>query len=368
MGVRGKETEKAGRKHVFLTGAFGGVGEWALRELLELDYEVTCFEKQSPLTLAKEKRLRKTLKFNTVWGDLTDATSVRTALQKSQATSVAHVAAVIPPLSIKNPELAFRVNVGGMRNLSETAKQLGTIERFVFVSSYSVHGPGNPARQLPPWTGETPVNPQDDYGRQKVEAEDILRASGLRWCIVRLCGVLPIDIADSDPDMQKFSFILSYDRRCQAIDVRDAGLAVANAAHFPGLEGKTFDVGGPGESWRQTGGAMTAALVSSLGLKPLPKEAYRLPDPEIDESWFYENWVDTTPSQAALRYQRYSFEEYLGELKRRVGFRRVVIGLLAGFIYRRQLAQSPYWGKAPCPDSRPFAQAASELLNPGKAA
>jgi nucleoside-diphosphate-sugar epimerase len=361
-----KMPSKGPPRRVFLTGAFGGVGEWALRELLLKGCEVTCFDKQTPATKRKADRLSKTLHFTTIWGDLTDRASVMSALAACRPSAIAHVAAIIPPLSVINPDLAYRVNVGGMENLTSVAQILGGVERFVFVSSYSVHGPCNPNRDPAPWTGATPVNPQDDYTHQKVKAETILRASALPWCIVRLCGVMPLELGGMHPATQLFSLTLPYDRRSQGIDVRDAGLAVASAAVAEGVSGQAFDVGGPGSDWRQTAGILSAALASAIGMKPVPREAYRLPDPEVDESWYFENWVDTSASQAALNYQRYSRGDYLEELRRRLGFGRLIAGVLAGPIYRKQLKDSPYWGKPQTPDGRKWSVAAAEILKSWK--
>jgi nucleoside-diphosphate-sugar epimerase len=349
-------------KRAFLTGAFGMVGEWVLRELLALGYEVTCFDKASPVTQKKAQKLAKSLPFKAIWGDLTDQACVMSALGQAKPTHIAHVAAIIPPLSVKNPGLAYRVNVEGTRNLVAAAELLQNLQRFVNVSSYSVYGPCNPNRNPPLWTSATPLNPQDDYATQKAEAEKIVRTSRLPYTIVRLCAVLPVERGDMDPDSMLFSYILPYDRRSQAIDVRDAALAITKALHLSGLEGRAFVVGG-GEGWKMTGGDMSNKLTGALGMPPAPREASRLPDPNVDASWFYENWVDTSESQSVLQYQRYSFDEYLAEFRRRMGPVRFILPLFAGALQKSMLKQSPYYGKAQLPDSRTFAEAASEVLN-----
>jgi nucleoside-diphosphate-sugar epimerase len=350
-------------RHVFLTGAFGMVGEWVLRELLDLGYQVTCFDKAGSSTQKKAQKLKKRLTFTTIWGDLTDQASVMSALGLAKPTHIAHVAAVIPPLSVKNPGLAYRVNVEGTRNLVNAASLLQNLKRFVNVSSYSVYGPCNPHRNPPLWTSDTPLNPQDDYARQKADAEKIVQASPLPYTIVRLCAVLPIERGDMDPDAMRFSYLLPYDRRSQAIDVRDAALAIAKAVHLPGLDSRAFVVGG-GEGWQVTGGEMSNRMTGALGMPPAPREASRLPDPDVDASWFYENWVDTSESQSVLQYQRYSFDQYLGEFARGLGPARFIMPLFAKAIQKTMLKQSAYYGKPQAPDSRPFAEAASALLRP----
>lgn len=362
MEMQQSPTSSESKKRVFLTGAFGSVGEFVLRELLALGYEVVCFDKASPATQKKAAKLSRALAFKTVWGDLTDRAGLMTALGQADPNIVTHVAAVIPPLSFKNPDLAKRVNVEGTRNLVAAAEYLGKTERFVLVSSYSVHGPCNPHTNPSPWTSSSPLNPQDDYANHKAQAEEMVKSSALPSCIVRLCAVFPVEQSGMDPDNTLFSFVLPYDRREHAIDVRDAGLAIAKASHLPNLEGRIFDVGG-GDGWFGIGGELASKLVSALGIAPMPREATRMPDPKVDDSWFYENWVDTSESQAVLGYQRYTFDEYLAELKRRLGPARLILPLLAGALRKKMLKLSPYYGKPQMPDSRPFAEAAADVLN-----
>lgn len=353
--------QKMEKKRAFVTGAFGSVGEWLVQDLVKLGYAVTCFDVDTEVSRKKEHKLRKVVKFTTIWGDLTDAQSIDEAIEKSNPNYIAHVAAIIPPISILRPTLAEKVNVGGTTNIVSAARKLANLERLVLVSSYSVYGPCSPHLDRPKWTSQTPVNPQEEYAEHKVKAEAIVRESGLNYCVVRLCAVFPIDNPPRSPATLKFSFALPYDRREHAIDVRDAAYAVARAVHVPGIDGRTFVIGG-GDGWYGTGGELTGQLMSSAGLKPFPREAYRTPAPYIEESWFFENWVDTTESQAVLKYQRTSFPQFLKDRKKRMGLAAVILPLMAGSIFIKLIKESPYYGKPQEPDIRPFAEAVHELL------
>ncbi|EHJ62869.1 hypothetical protein NSU_0163 [Novosphingobium pentaromativorans US6-1] len=346
-----------------LTGAFGEVGGWLIGELIGQGFRVTCFDIPSDASRQKEQVLRKTHAFDTVWGDLTREEDVRALIGKVRPDVVVHAAAIIPPATFRLPDLAEAVNVGGTRALIEACKSEVPRARFVLVSSYSVHGPSNPHRNPAPWDGATPLNPQDDYARQKVEAEGIVRASGLEHVIVRLCAVFPIERGGFNPDVLRFTFLLPYNRREHAVDVRDAALAIAKAASVPEAAGGTFDIGG-GEGWSGIGGEMLNRLNESFGLAPLPREAFRAPDPESDQSWYYENWVDTAASEQVLRYQRTSFAEFLKERRRRAGFSKYVIALMRGRIKRKLLKLSPFYEPRAGVDSASFEQAAKRVLGP----
>jgi nucleoside-diphosphate-sugar epimerase len=342
------------RKKAFVTGGLGNVGEWVLRELTALGFDVACFDLQSPGNVKKAKQLGKDIRFQILWGDLTSGASVEAALDASMPDVIVHVAAIIPPLSVRNPSLAHKVNVGGTQTLLKCGQARG-IERFIFVSSYSVLGPCNPHRDPPMWTSATVPNPQDDYAKQKVEAEALVKASGLDFTIVRLCAVFPLGMSATPADMMRFNFLLPYDRREQGIDVRDAALAIAKAAQVPAALGRTFVVGGP-QGWQRTGGELSGAAMASAGIRPFPRDAYRLPDPNVDESWYFENFVDTSESQAVLGYQRYAFTDYLAESRRRMGFVRFIMPLIAGGARASFLKHSPYLGKTQTPDPTPFAE------------
>jgi hypothetical protein len=111
------------------------------------------------------------------------------------------------------------------------------------------------------------------------------------------------------------------------------------------VAGKMFDVGGPEEDCRLTGAGTMAKILDSRGLPPMPESAFRKADPEVDHSWYYEDWVDTKPSQAALKYQEHSFSEYLEFMRKQAGFQRVLFKLISPLIAGQLVKDSPYYGK-----------------------
>lgn len=348
-------------KTIFLTGSFGNAGEHILLHLLNMGYKVLCFDLKTPNNEKKEKRLAAQNSFETIWGDLRKEAQLNQQLLKHQPDIIIHNAAIIPPVTYLNPKLAQEVNVGGMKHLINSAKNLSHPPKFIFISSYSVHGYRNPHKQYPLLTGNTPVNPGDNYGKQKVAAENLLQATNLPWTIIRFPAVLGTDPnANQHPATMKFSFLLPLDRREHGIDVRDAGLAVANAVAADTIQ-QIFDIGGD-ESWKITGKQLMAALFKIRGLATLPDSAYRQADPAVDESWYYEDWIDTSHSQKVLNYQNHTFEDYLETLQKNVGFQRYFLKLMSPLISKKLLKDSPYYGKTPMVDSRPFWETVCEIF------
>ena len=170
----------ADARRVLLTGAFGTVGGETLKALVHAGYRVTALDVRSDASTARQAQLAKTLDFETAWVDITDKAAVGSLLTTSGFEAILHVAAIIPPLAYTRPDLARAVNVDGTRNLIEAAEGLDPKPRFIYTSSYSVHGPRNPHRGLPPLTAESPVAPADNYACHKLECE---RAPVEPWAV-----------------------------------------------------------------------------------------------------------------------------------------------------------------------------------------
>lgn len=337
------------RRKVLVTGAFGNVGGHVVRHLVEAGDSVVTLDVHSPVNDAKQQALAKDLSFKASWIDLTDADAVGELIAAEEPEAIVHVAAIIAPTAYLIDKKAEAVNVGGTRNLLDAAAALSARPRFVFTSSYSVHGPRNPYRNLPPITGATPVDPRDTYGCHKVLAEQMVRASGLDWAIVRLPAVWSVDAGwGSSPEFLKFSFLLPEDRNETAIDARDAALALANATRRD-VVGRTLNVGGA-EGWSGRSSELMTALFSARGMAPIPSSAYRKVDREADDAWYYEDVVDTRESQEALDYQKHTLDEYFSAIRPSAAA-RVVLKVAGGAIGKRLAKGSPYYGTEQTPDT-----------------
>jgi len=347
---------------VLLTGAFGNVGEYTLRALVAEGHDVVAFDTRSDATVAKAARLQGELRFRTVWGDLADSTTTRQAVIDARPDAILHVAAVIAPIAYVRPELAHRVNVEGTRNLIAAAKASGE-PRFVFTSSYSVHGPRNPHRGLPPIDGDTPVAPGDNYGRHKVTGERDTRASGLPWTVIRLPAVASLDPGfGRDPAFMRFASIIDPDQRRHGCDVRDVALAFTHSVEAD-VVGKDLVVAGDA-SWRLVARDHMQAILAARGLPPMPDSAFRRADPTVDDAWYFEDSVDTTRSQQLLDYQRHSFDDYLDAVRRSAGMSRYLLRLIGPMVMRGMVRNSPFEPSDPArPDTRSVWENVCELFD-----
>ena len=318
-------------KTVLLTGAFGNIGTHVLRHLLAAGHRVVC------LDLASDKNRRTAAAFGdrirVIWGDLLQPELIRAGLAGVDA--VVHMAGIIPPLSEHNPALATAVNVDATAGLIRAMEESGPARRLVFASSMGVAGQEQHRRQ-PPLTVNLPPSPSDHYGQTKVRCEELIRASTLQWSILRIAACPPMDLGTSDPTQLAIMFEASVDGRAEFVHMDDAGLAFANAVDCDAAIGKVLFIGG-GERCRTRALDFYNRLLGTMGLGPLKPEKFR-PGP----SYFFGDWLDTRESQALLRFQRHSLDDYFIALRQRVGFKRHLMRLVAPLANRHIEKHSPY--------------------------
>jgi nucleoside-diphosphate-sugar epimerase len=124
----------------FITGAQGCIGSWVVKTLVERGDEAVVFDRSDD-----SRRLRaiieqdKLSRVRFMTGDITDKTSVITALQSSRAQRVIHLAGLQVPTCKADPLTGGMVNVIGTLNLFEAVKSLG-IDSVVYASSAAVYG------------------------------------------------------------------------------------------------------------------------------------------------------------------------------------------------------------------------------------
>ncbi|UCG26424.1 MAG: NAD(P)-dependent oxidoreductase [Chloroflexota bacterium] len=232
-----------------------------------------------------------------------------------------------------------------MDQTAATALSIGP--QFVFASSYSIHGPRNPYRELSPLTAETPVNPDDNYGRHKAAGEQMVQSSGLPWTILRLPTVMATAKGwGQSIEFFRFAFLLPLDRRAHVLHSSDAGLALANAVDNERAVERLFVLGGPDENCRITRHDFFTGIGQARGI-PFPPSAFRLVDPNVDASWYYEDWVDTRESQEIPQYQNHTFADYLQHIRRQTRFARPLLRLFQPLVRRRVAKESPYYEEGP---------------------
>lgn len=337
---------------VLLTGAFGNIGLFTARALLARGFHVTTFDVGTPRTRKLAAELGPGTHTHARWGDIRDPSEVRRVVQAAQPDAVVHLAAVIPPPAYFDAALARAVNVDGTAHLLAAAASLASPPRIVLASSYTVHGSRNGARELPLLTASTPVAPADAYAGHKVEAELLVRRGGLPWVILRIGTCLPFQPSRADPRTLRMSFELPRRSRSHCVDQRDVGTAFANAVDADAL-GKVLLIGGDA-SHRTRQGEMVQGYHRALGLAPFLDEAYAVPDPAVDDAWYFEEWMDTSESQALLRFQRHTLADYFAAVGRANQIQALLLRPFGKLVRRQICKSSPYVGRPPTIHSTPI--------------
>ncbi|RDH79026.1 NAD(P)-dependent oxidoreductase [Mycolicibacterium moriokaense] len=320
---------------MLVTGAYGLVGRPVVRRLVDDGYRVvaTAHRTAKP-ALPAAVDVRRV--------DLTKPDQVSAVLADVSPSAVVHLAAWIPPTCYANRALARAVNVDATAALVRAAQALPRPPRFVHASSMAVYGSRNPHRFTDLLTVDTPLLASELYGCHKLEAENLVRASGLEWSILRLSGVITLEPLVDYGDFDSFYFgsLVPEDNRCHTVDARDVASAFAAAVATDATEEIFMIAGDDSHKWLQ--GDIGRAGCGAIGMGALVFPG-RPGDPDSDRDWYSLDWMDTTRSQQVLAFQRYSSSESYQEIRDRAGWRakanRVVAPVMATAMRRR----APYY-------------------------
>lgn len=319
-------------KPVLVTGAFGQVGTRCTRILLDRGRTVIALDLRTETSEAAAAELSRTQGRGSLipaFADLLDADAIDTLIATHQPGAIVHLAAVLAPLSYRNPVLSRTVNVGGTENLVRAAAALPEAPFFLLASSASVYGSVNPYRHPERITAQTAVNPIDQYGQDKMLAEAVLRDSGLPHAILRLAALLSPDMQSSfSGDHLVLMRATPGDNRMHSVDTRDVALAFANGIERASMiAGKTFVIAGD-ETHVHLHRAFEDDIMTAVGVGPLGPSASLPGDPDDDHGWSFTGWFDTAESQHLLGYQQHSWADTLAWLAEAQGRSRTVLRAL----------------------------------------
>lgn len=328
---------------IFLTGAFGNIGRHTLEELLQQGHEVTCFDLPTSANQRLAKYYQKFEPYQkqvkTVFGDVRYYTDTVDYLYQNDAAI--HLAAIIPPLSERNPELSKDVNLFGTRNIVEAMTRHPKQGPLIFASSVAVYGKKQFQEKQ---NGQTvcflddPVEPSDNYTEHKIKSEEQIKAKLPNWTILRL-GVVPPQIEFRvDPVLYE----IPLSTKIHFLHPKDAATAFANCigdnvTENAAVKQKTLLVAGD-ESCRVTYGTYLNNIFQTMGVSLPPGHCFT-------QEPYYSYWMDTTESQQLLQYQNHSFDDFLKEVTEKLGWRRQIIKYLHPFIERWMERKSPYGKK-----------------------
>jgi len=324
---------------VLVTGAFGLVGSATVKRLAADGRRVVATDLDIEANRKAATRLPAGVEVQ--YADLTDAGAVERMLDSVSPEAIVHLAAVIPPFIYMRKPLARKVNINGTDNLLRAAEKLANPPRFVLASSIAVYGSRNPHTVDGVLTADTPTNPADIYGANKVKAEKLVRAADLDWVILRLGGVMTVDLgAYLKLDNAYFEGLLPVDGRLQTVDVRDVAWAFGAATTAP-VVGETLLIGGD-DTHRHVQGDVASAMAAAMGLVGGVPTGLK-GNPNSDTDWFNTDWMDSSRAQEVLGHQHYSWPDMLTETADMMGWKRSILRLAAPLAHQLLQRRAPYY-------------------------
>jgi len=148
---------------ILVTGALGQLGTelvTSLQEMYGVDNVIA-----TDLHIPIENNFRG--RFTTL--DVTDSKKLAELVKANQITQIYHLAAILSANAEKSPQLAWKVNMDGLMNVLEIARN-EQIRKVYWPSSIAVFGPDSPKVNTPQ---DTIMNPNTIYGVTKVAGEKL---------------------------------------------------------------------------------------------------------------------------------------------------------------------------------------------------
>lgn len=150
-------------KRILVTGSVGQIGSeltMALRKRYGADNVVATGRKTAP-----SEELKSSGPFYFI--NVNDRASVEEVVKKHDIDTVYHMAAILSAVGEKNPSLCWDVNINGLYNVLEIARD-HEMARVVVPSSIAAFGPETPRVNTP---NDTILKPRTMYGVTKVAGE-----------------------------------------------------------------------------------------------------------------------------------------------------------------------------------------------------
>ena len=275
---------------ILVTGGAGRLGSELIKLITNKGDSAVAFD----LPQASWETIQGISGVEVFHGDVTNASNIAEACEVVDA--VFHLAALLPPSSEANRDLTMKVNVEGTRKIVETLRMKQNTP-MVFASTISTYG--ITAEEEPPIREDHLLMPHNNYSESKIEAEHLIRDSGVPHTILRIA---PISVAD----IVELPETIPYrgDQRVEFVHVTDAARALLSAFENQEARGETYNIAG-GASWRMNGRKYITEFYGALGVEI---------EPRFSEEYTALDWYDTSRSRF-LDYQKITFNEFLTMLR-----------------------------------------------------
>ncbi len=148
---------------ILVTGAGGQIGTELVLELRKIYKHVIASDLKEPNEILKNSGefIRLDVLFKNGLSD---------CVKRFKVTHIYHLAAILSATGEKNPEMAWRINMKGLRNILDVCVEQN-VRKLFFPSTIAVFGPTTPKQNTPQYTV---MEPNTIYGISKLAGE--------RWC------------------------------------------------------------------------------------------------------------------------------------------------------------------------------------------
>ncbi len=325
------------KKTVLLTGPTGNMGRETLKQLYaSKKYNLVLFsmpDKLSRVLLARYE-IDKSVKI--IWGDLTNFNDVQKAA--AGADIVLHVGALVSPAADRQPELAWKVNFIGTKNIVDAISQRKDKDNVKLVYIGTVAETGN--RAVPVHWGRVgdPLVPSayDYYALSKIAAERYVIESGLkRWVSLRQTGILHCRILYSQDGT---GFHQPLNNHLEWVTAHDSGRLMLNVCSddVPGeFWNNVYNIGG-GETCRLTAYEFCEKMFRVVGVKM--QTAYE-PNMFALRNFHGQYYLDSDVLENYLHFRSQSVDDMLGVVRQNLSPPMKAIRFLVGSVIKRKMTR-----------------------------
>jgi nucleoside-diphosphate-sugar epimerase len=156
-------------KKILVTGAFGLVGS-DLVPALQKKYG------KENVIASDNRDISEKFDGKAIKNDVRDIAALETIIKTNKITDVYHLAGLLSVGGEKNPDLAWDVNINGLKNVLELAKKYNF--KIFWPSSIAAFGPTTPKVSTPQHTS---IEPTTIYGVTKLTGELLCQYYFKRW-------------------------------------------------------------------------------------------------------------------------------------------------------------------------------------------
>ncbi|MEG0026066.1 MAG: NAD(P)-dependent oxidoreductase [Bacilli bacterium] len=288
-------------KKILLTGAAGSIGYETLKQLITTNHEITVLDLPTKNNKNKLEPLKNQITI--IYGNINNEETIKHAIKNKDI--IIHLAAIIPPLADKNPELTRQINYFGTLNIIKQIKSTNKNCFLIYSSSVSVYGD----RINNPWikvSDPLKASYSDYYAYTKIETEKLIKSSHINYTIFRLTGIM------GHPKTDPLMFHMPLNTKIEIATTKDTAKAFVNAIEkTKELNHNTYNLGG-GKQCRTTYQDFLTNMfkIYGLNIKFMKERAF------AEKNFHCGYFLDSDKLNKILNFQTDTLKSYYDRIKK----------------------------------------------------